>query len=108
MISMSKSQHGIQEIEVTYVPVKSVGVFSSSDVISSICPGKNFLVTCMIFNNNSGALHPVAKAAESCRGLQVMFHTDATQAVGEVLVDLIGDLGEADMVALVGHKFGAP
>ena len=36
------------------------------------------------------------------------FHTDATQAVREVSVDLVWDLGESNMVTLVVHKFGSP
>ena len=108
MLSMSKSQHGIRKIEVTYVPVDSVGVVSSSDVISAIRPGQTVLVTLMLANNESGALQPVAKVAARCRELHVLFHTDAAQAVGKVPVDLRGALGEADMVTIVGHKFGAP
>ena len=108
MLSISKSQHGTLKIEVTYVPVDSVGVVSSSDVISAIRPGQTVLVTLMIANNESGALQPVGKVAARCRELQVLFHTDAAQAVGKVPMDLKGALGEADMVTIVGHKFGAP
>ena len=108
MLSISISQHGIRKIEVTFVPVDSVGVVSSADVISAIRPGQTVLVTLMLANNESGALQPVAKVGARCRELQVLFHTDAAQAVGKVPVDLRGALGEADMVTIVGHKFGAP
>ena len=63
MISMSKYQHGIRKIEVTYVLVNSVYVVSSSDVIFVICPGQTFLVTLMISNNKLVSLQSVAKVA---------------------------------------------
>ena len=101
MISMSKFQHGIQNIELTYVLVKSVGVVSSSDVISDICPVQTGFVTLMIANNMSGELQPVVKVATHCQGFRVLFHTDAAQAVIEAPVDLIGNLGEAEVLMLV-------
>jgi len=90
MLSISISQHGIRKIEVTYVPVDSAGVVSSADVISAIRPGQTVLVTLMLANNESGALQPVAKVGARCRELQVLFHTDAAQAVGKVLWTLGG------------------
>ena len=108
MLSMSISQHGIRNIELTYAPVNSVDVVSSSDVISAICPGKPFMVTLMLTNNESVELQPVAKVAVCFQELQVIFHTNATQVVGEVPMDLIGSLGESNKVVLVGHNFGAP
>ena len=42
-----------------------------------------------------------------CRELQAMFHTDYEQAFVEVPVYLIGAMGEAYMVTLIGRKFGA-
>ena len=105
---MSKSQHVIQKIEETYVPVNSVGVVSSSDVISVISPGQTFLFTLMLTNNKSVSLQPVAKVDAGFWWLQFLFHTDYTQAFVRVPVNLRGEMGEADMVTLVGHDFGPP
>ena len=63
MISMSKYQHNIRKIEVTYVLVNSVCVVSSSGVIFIIYPGQTFLVTLMISNNKLVSLQSVAKVA---------------------------------------------
>ena len=82
MLYMSKYQHGIQNIEVTYVPENSVGVLSSSDVISDILPQQNILFTLVLANNKSGALQHVSKVTACFRELQVLFHIDTTQAVG--------------------------
>ena len=50
----------------------------------------------------------MSKVNAHFREFWVMFHTDAAQAVEEVVVDLIGALGEYNMVTLVGHDFGDP
>ena len=67
MLSMSKSQYGIRNIEVTYVPVNSVGSVYFSDVISVIHPGQIVLVTLILAKNKSGAFHPVDKVAAHFR-----------------------------------------
>ena len=92
MVSMYKYQKDIQNIEVTYVQVKSVGVVSSFDVISSISPGQAFLITPMISKNKSRDLQTVANVAARVRELQVLFHTDVAYAIGKSLMDLRGPL----------------
>jgi len=61
----------------------------------------------MLANNETGALQPVKEVAEYCRKKKILFHTDAAQAAGKVSVEL-KDLGDPDMVSIVGHKIGAP
>lgn len=61
----------------------------------------------MMANNESGALQPVRRVAEYCRERGILTFTDAAQAAGKVSVKL-SDLGDPDMVTLVGHKMGAP
>ena len=61
----------------------------------------------MLANNESGALQPVKEVSEYCRKRGILIATDAAQAVGKVSVTL-QDLGDPDMVAIVGHKIGAP
>ena len=50
----------------------------------------------------------MAKVATHYQDLQAMLHTDVVQALGKVPVDLWGDLGEYEMVTLVGDNFGSP
>ena len=90
---MSKYQHCIQNIEVDYVPVNLGDVISSSDVISNIRPRHTVLMTLMLSNNESGSLQYVAKVTSYLREFQVLFHTDSTQEIGKVTVELRGDLG---------------
>lgn len=92
--------------EVTYVPVQSDGMVSADAMIAAIQP-QTILMTLMLANNESGALQPVQKVAQHCSKANILFHTDAAQAVGKVSVDL-DDLGHPDMISIVGHKMGAP
>jgi cysteine desulfurase len=64
------------------------------------------LVALMLANNETGVVEPVAAAAEIAHAAGGRLHVDAVQAAGRIAVDL-GGLG-ADMLALSGHKFGAP
>ena len=90
----------------TRVLVNSVVVVYSPDVISAIGPGQTVLVTLILANNVSGYLELVTKFAAHCQELHVLFRTNVVQAVGKASVDLRGGLVEANMVTLVGHKFG--
>lgn len=94
-------------ISVTYVPVQPDGRVKASDMIQAIRPSETILVTLMLANNETGALQPVPQVAQYCRQHDILFHTDAAQAAGKVSVDL-KELGDPDMLSLVGHKLGAP
>jgi cysteine desulfurase len=94
-------------IETTYVKVDEEGIVSATDIMSAV-KSNTCLVTLMLANNESGAIMPVCEVARFCRSRGILFHTDAAQAVGKIDVSLEHQLGDADMVTLVGHKFGAP
>lgn len=96
------------KISVTYVPVNEEGIVSTDDVINAIRPN-TALVTIMTANNEVGSIQPVSEIAKVCREKQVLFHTDAAQAVGKIDLRGLADPSTgADMVTVVGHKFGAP
>jgi cysteine desulfurase len=61
----------------------------------------------MLANNETGALQPVKEVSQYCRQKGILIATDAAQAVGKISVKLI-DIGDPDMVVIVGHKIGAP
>jgi len=64
------------------------------------------IVSVMWANNESGTLFPVEEMAELARSAGVLFHTDAVQAVGKVVIDLKETA--IDMLSLSGHKLHSP
>jgi cysteine desulfurase len=64
------------------------------------------LVSLMVANNETGAIQPVAEAAEIVHAAGGILHSDAVQAAGRMPLDM-GELG-ADMVTLSAHKIGGP
>jgi cysteine desulfurase len=95
-------------ISVSYIPVNDEGIVSVEDVIHAIQPN-TVLVTVMTANNEVGSIQPVFELAKCCRERDVIFHTDAAQAVGKIdLRGLAHSLTGADLITFVGHKFGAP
>ncbi|PKL47521.1 MAG: cysteine desulfurase NifS [Planctomycetes bacterium HGW-Planctomycetes-1] len=64
------------------------------------------LVTIMYANNETGVIFPIDKIAEIVKAKDVVFHTDAVQAVGKIPLNL--NNSNIDLLSLSGHKFHAP
>ena len=64
------------------------------------------IVSIMWANNETGTIFPVEEMAELANAADVMFHTDAVQAVGKLPIDLKNT--RIDMLSLSGHKLHAP
>ena len=96
------AKHGV---DVTVVPCDGDGLVNPDDIQAAI-RNDTKLVSIMLANNEVGTIQPIAEIGEICRERDVLFHTDAAQAVGKIHVDAVG-LG-VDMLSIAGHKMYAP
>lgn len=91
--------------EIELLDVHKNGVVSAEQVENAIRED-TALVTIMYANNEIGTVQPIHEIGEVCRKKQVLFHTDAVQAIGHVKVDVAKD--NIDMLSLSAHKFHGP
>jgi cysteine desulfurase len=90
---------------VTYLPVQKDGLIDLEDLKRAM-DDKTILVTIMAANNEIGVLQPVVEIGKLCRERGVVFHTDATQAVGKVPVDVNKQF--IDVMSISAHKMYGP
>ncbi|HEV2021168.1 MAG TPA: IscS subfamily cysteine desulfurase [Terriglobales bacterium] len=90
---------------VTYLPVKGDGLVDLEDLKRAI-DDKTILVSIMFANNEIGVIQPVEQIGAICRERGVLFHTDATQAVGKVPVDV--NKQKIDLMSISAHKMYGP
>lgn len=95
--------------EVTYLPVDRHGNLSIADFVRALRPD-TLLITIMHANNETGVIFPVEQLARVAKETDpnIVFHTDATQSVGKLPIDLAVDLKYIDMLSFSGHKLHAP
>lgn len=90
---------------VTYLPVNRQGSVNPQDLRNAICE-ETILVSIMHSNNEVGTLQPISELGEICREQGVLFHTDASQSIGKVEIDV--SRLPVDFLTLAGHKLYAP
>jgi cysteine desulfurase len=90
---------------VTYLPVQKDGLVDLDDLKRAI-DDKTILVTLMAANNEIGVLQPLAEIGKLCHERGVIFHSDATQAVGKVPIDVNKE--NLDLISISAHKMYGP
>ncbi len=91
--------------DITYLPVYENGIVKPEDLEKAINE-RTALVSIMFANNEIGTLQPIKELADICKKHNVVFHTDAVQAVGNVKID-VNELG-IDMMSISAHKIHGP
>ena len=91
--------------EITLLDVHENGLVVPSEVEAAIRED-TCLVTIMYANNEIGTIQPIREIGEICRKKNVLFHTDAVQAIGHIPVNVIED--HIDLLSSSAHKFHGP
>ena len=91
--------------EVTLLDVHENGVIRPEEVEAALRP-ETCLVTVMYANNEIGTIQPIREIGAVCRAHQVLFHTDAVQAVGPLSIDVQAE--NIDYLSASSHKFHGP
>ena len=91
--------------EVTYLPVDQSGLVNPDDVHLAINP-QTVLITIMTANNEIGTIAPIAEIGKIAREHEVLFHTDAAQAVGHIPMDV--KAMNIDLLSISAHKIYGP
>jgi cysteine desulfurase len=91
--------------EITYLQPDQFGIVSITQIEDAIRED-TFLISVMYANNEIGTVQAIQEIGLLARKHNILFHTDATQAVGKIEMDVVRD--NIDLLSLSGHKFYAP
>ncbi|MEO1466266.1 MAG: aminotransferase class V-fold PLP-dependent enzyme [Cyanobacteria bacterium J06629_2] len=91
--------------EVTYLPVQENGLLDLTDLENAIRED-TILVSVMAANNEIGVLQPLTEIGALCYSRDVLFHTDAAQAIAKIPLDVAQM--HIDLMSLTAHKIYGP
>lgn len=91
--------------EITYLPVDEYGMVNLQELKNSIRKD-TILVSIMIANNEIGTIEPISEIGKVCKEKNIIFHTDAVQAVGNIHLDV--ENMNIDLLSFASHKIYGP
>ncbi|HEY5534445.1 MAG TPA: IscS subfamily cysteine desulfurase [Ignavibacteria bacterium] len=95
-------KHGF---EISYLKVDEYGIIDQEDLKNSITD-KTILVSVMTANNEIGTIQPVEEIGKICSSRNIVFHTDASQALGKIPIDV--KRMNIDLMSITAHKMYGP
>ncbi len=98
----SLERHGFK---VTYLPVDRAGHLSLERLETALTD-KTILISLMAANNEIGTLHPLKEIGRMARKRNIVFHSDAAQAVGKIPLDV--EEAGIDLLSISAHKMYGP
>ena len=90
---------------VTLVEPDATGMVSAASIEAALTD-RTVLVSIMAANNEVGTINPIREIGALCHDRGILFHTDATQAVGKIPLDVVAD--NVDLLSLSAHKMYGP
>jgi cysteine desulfurase len=94
-----------QGFDVTYLDVGHDGLLDVATLRSAL-RADTVLVSVMMVNNETGVIQPIAEIGALCREKGIVFHCDAVQAAGKIVID-VGALN-VDLLTVTAHKVYGP
>jgi cysteine desulfurase len=94
-----------QGFKVTYLPVTAAGLVEVERLKDALTD-KTILISIMAANNEIGTVQPIKEIGRWAKERGIIFHTDATQAVGKIPIT-VEDMG-IDLLSLTAHKMYGP
>ena len=95
--------------DVTLLGVDESGNLDLGEFVRALRP-ETLLVTIMHANNETGVVFPIEQLSRITKETDssIVFHTDATQSVGKIPIDLEHEYQHVDLLSFSGHKLHAP
>ena len=94
-----------QGFEATYLQPQDNGLITIAQLEAAIRPD-TILVSVMLVNNEIGVIQPIDEIGELCRSKGIIFHCDAAQATGKMVIDL--QKSKVDLMTFTAHKTYGP
>jgi len=94
-----------QGFNVRYLPVDKYGIVKLDELEKAISKD-TFLISIMYANNEIGTIEPIEEIGKIAKDHDIVFHTDAVQAIGKLPIDV--DRSNIDLLSISSHKIYGP